>query len=69
MKQTEGKLTVLYEPPRTTRLSPFADAALVVQLLAIRDNHPQWRTNRREDGVIAAHAYEATLAMTAYRTR
>lgn len=49
---------------RQSRLSPYASAAIVTQLLAIYDKHPQWRTNRRENGVIASHAYEEVLTIT-----
>jgi hypothetical protein len=56
-----GQLIVL--PPRQklkTRAHP-AHSGVIVQLLSIRDDHPQWREIRREDGVIAAHKYAAQL--------
>lgn len=56
-----SELIALERQSRSTRLSAFADAAIVAQLLAIRDNHPQWRNRCRENGVIAAHAYAAQL--------
>lgn len=59
--EKSGLLIACASPRRAGHLSPFSNAAVVTQLLAIRDNHPQWRTNRREDGVIASHAYAATL--------
>ena len=34
---------------------------LIVQLLSIRDHHPQWRTLRREEAAIASHAYTAQM--------
>lgn len=56
-----GELIVL--PPRKPAAlrTRHADAGLIVQLLSIRDNHPQWRKLKREDGVIAAHKYAAQL--------
>lgn len=45
-------------PLRRTRLSPHASPLVVTQLLAIHDNHPQWRRNRRLDEVSVTEAYE-----------
>ncbi len=58
---TRGKLVVLYRDYPRARPAPPVHAGLVAQLLSIRDNHPQWRRLRREDGVIAAHAYAVQL--------
>lgn len=54
-----GALIPLSPYERAPRFSWPVDAGLIVQLLSIRDQHPQWRNFRREDGVIAAHKYAA----------
>jgi len=61
-KETGRSLIVL--APRKSSVI-HADAGVIVQLLSIRDQHPQWCDFRREHGVIAAHKYAAQLKFSA----
>ena len=56
-----GELIVLQPRKFARRVTQPVKAGIIVQLLSIHDNHPQWRRLNREDGIIAAHKYAAQL--------